>query len=175
MIYFAQVLEIVKRASHYKIVVGVNIGYGIDCHTLCVDADKLADGLEIGDKILFTGYRKSRDGIEQFYTESIFKRSFASCEECGLPLTSETCLLKHDKEAQKLIGQWKIVHKIESRGCIKLFFEKGHYVFATVAAPNQWIYPTFQKLVVDNQVELEGWRYKQCTSLIFIKKLELSI
>jgi len=173
MIYFGQVLQIVKRSTYYKIVAGVQIGYGVNCYTLRVTEDKLPDDLEVDDKILFTGRLKTRDGLEQFHTESVFKRSFPSCEECRLPLTSETCLLKHDQEAQKLIGQWRIVHKIESRGHIKLFFEKGHFVFAAVAAPNEWIYPTFEELILDDRVKLEGWRYRQSTSIMFVKKLSI--
>ena len=173
MIYFGQVLEIVERSTHYKLVAGVQIGYGVNCYILRVTKDNLPAGLEVDDKILFTGKTKSNDGIEQFHTESIFKRTYPSCEECSLPLTSNTCLLKHDQEAQKLTGQWRVVHKIDSRGHIKLFFEKGHFVFAAVAAPNQWILPTFKELVVDDQVELDGWRYRQSTSLMFIRKMSL--
>ena len=113
MIYFGQVLQINKRETYYKLVAGVQIGYGVNCYTLRVSEDNLPVDLEVGDKILFTGKTKSKDGIEQFHTESIFKRAYPSCEECSLPLTSERCLLKHGEEAQKLTGQWRVVHKIE--------------------------------------------------------------
>ena len=173
MIYFGQVLQINKRETYYKLVAGVQIGYGVNCYTLRVTEDNLPVDLEVNDKILFTGKSKSKDGIEQFHTQSIFKRAYPSCEECSLPLTSERCLLKHNAEAQKLSGQWRVVHKIESTGHIKLFFEKGHYVFAACASSNQWIHPTFQELTVDDQVELDGWRYRQSTSLMFIRKISL--
>ena len=175
MIYFGQVLRIVKRSTYHKIVAGCQIGYGVTCFNLRVTENRLAEDLEVGDKILFTGYTspRSRDGVERFYTEAVFKRYFPSCGECGLPLTSETCLLKHDREAQKLIGQWTIAYKIESRGYIKLYFEKGHFVFAAVSSPKQWIHSSFQGLARGDNVELEGWRYKQSTSLMFIKKLSI--
>jgi len=173
MIYFGQVLEIIKHETYYRIVVGTQIGYGVECYTLRVTENIFPDGLKVDDKILFTGKTKSKDGIEQFQTESIFKRAYQSCKECSLPLTSEKCFLKHDEEAQKLTGRWRVVHKIESKGNFKLFFEKGHYVFATVAIPSQWIFATFKELVINDYVELEGWRYRQSTSLMFIRKIDL--
>ena len=150
--------------------VGVECGYHVDSYTLRVANEKISK-LEVGDKIIFTGYSISRDGLEQFHVESLLKKNFASCLVCEFPLTSDTCLLKHDKEAQKLIGQWKIVHKIEAKGCIKLFFEQGHYVFAAVSSPNQWTYSVFQELNDNDQVKLQGWRYQQRTTLKFIEKI----
>lgn len=173
MIYFGQVLEITNRETYYKLVAGVQIGYGVINFILRVPEDNLPDGLKVCDKILFTGRTKSKDGIEQFHTESIFKRTYPTCDECGLPLTSEKCFLKHDVEAQKLTGEWRVVHKIESKGNIKMFFEKGHFVFAAVATPNQWMLSTFKDLALDDIVKIEGWRYRQSTSLMFVRKISL--
>ena len=170
MIFLGQVQQLVERPSYRKIVVAVECGYHVDCYTLRV-ADEKIPKLEVDDKIIFTGYLMSRDGLEQFHVESLLKKNFASCPVCEFPLTSDTCLLKHDKEAQKLLGQWKVVHKIQTKGYIKLFFEQGHYVFATVSIPKQWTYSTFQELNDNDQVKLQGWRYQQRTTLKFIEKV----
>ena len=168
MIFLGQVQQLVERQNYHKIVVAVECGYHVDCYTLRV-AENTIPKLEVGDKVIFTGYAaKNSAGMEQFHMETLIKRDFASCPVCEFPLTSNVCLLKHDKEAQKLIGQWKIVHKVQAKGCIKLFFEQGHYVFAAVALPSQWTYSTFQELHVDDQVKLEGWRFQQHTTLKFI-------
>ena len=173
MIFLGQVLQISKRDSHHKIVAGVECGYHVDNYTIRANDDKMIDDLQVGDKILFTGRFSSRDGIEQFYLESLMRRDFESCSICGLPLTSDTCLLSHNEEAQRLDGQWKVVHKVDSRGCIKLFFEKGHYVFAAVASPRMWIHTKFQELLENDFVTLDGWRYRQNTTLKFISKFRI--
>ena len=170
MIFLGQVLQLVERSGYHKIVAGVECGYHVDCYTLRITDEKMIE-LEVGDNIIFTGYSMSRDGLEQFHMESLLKKNFASCSECALPLTSDTCLLRHDKEAQKLVGQWKIVHKVEAKGCVTLFFEQGHFVFAAVSSPHQWIHSVFQGLDENDQVKLEGWRYQQRTTLKFIEKI----
>ena len=172
MIFLGQVLHLAERPNYRKIVVGVECGYHVDCYTLRVGAeDGTIPELEVGDKIIFTGYSTSRAGLEQFHVESMMKKDFVSCQVCELPLTSNTCLFKHDKEAQKLAGQWKIVHKVLSKGCIKLFFEQGRYVFAAVAPPSLWTHSVFRGLNENDQVKLEGWRFQQRTSLKFIEKI----
>lgn len=172
MIFLGQVLYLAERPNYRKIVVGVECGYHVDCYTLRVGAeDGTIPELEVGDKIIFTGYSMDRAGLEQFHVESMMKKNFVSCQVCELPLTSNTCILKHDKEAQKLVGQWKIVHKVLSKGCIKLFFEQGRFVFAAVAQPSQWTHSVFRGLNENDQVKLEGWRFQQRTSLKFIEKI----
>ena len=174
MIYLGQVLYLAERPNYRKLVIGVECGYHVDCYTLRVGAEDVAriiPELEVGDKVIFTGYAMSRAGLEQFHVESMMKRNFIACQVCELPLTSNTCLLKHDKEAQKLLGEWKIVHKMQSKGCIKLFFEQGHFVFAAVAQPNHWTHSVFRGLNENDQVKLEGWRFQQRTSLKFIEKI----
>ena len=168
MIFLGQVQRLVDRTNYHKIVVAVECGYHVDCYTLRV-AENMIPKLEVGDKVIFTGYvTKNSAGLEQFQMETLMKKNFVSCPVCEFPLTSDVCLLTHDKEAQKLIGQWKIVHKVQAKGCIKLFFEQGHYVFATVALPSQWSYLVFQELNVDDRVNLEGWRYQRHSTLKFI-------
>ena len=170
MIFLGQVQQLVERSNYLKIVVAVECGYHVDCYVLRV-AENTIPKLEVGDKIIFTGYStKNSAGLEKFHMETLIKQNFVSCPVCEFPLTSDVCLLSHDKEAQKLSGQWKIVHKVQAEGCIKLFFEQGRYVFAAVTSSTQWAYSTFQELKVDDQVKLEGWRYQQRTTLKFIAR-----
>ena len=169
MIFLGQVQQIVERSSYRKIVVAVECGYHVDCYTLRVADD--SNNLDVGDKILFTGYTTTRAGLQQFRVESLKKRNFASCPVCEFPLTSDVCLMRHDMEAQKFSGQWKIVHKVQAKGCIKLFFEQGRYVFAAVSLPNQWTYSTFQTLKDNDRVKLEGWRYQRHTTIKFVEKV----
>ena len=168
MIFLGQVQHLVERPNYLKIVVAVECGYHVDCYTFRV-AENTIPTLEVGDKVIFTGYAANNSaGLEQFKMETLVKRNFVSCPVCEFPLTSDVCLITHDKEAQKLIGQWKIVHKVVAKSGIKLFFEQGHYVFATVALPSQWTYSVFQELHVDDRVYLEGWRYQRHANLKFI-------
>ena len=168
MIFLGQVQQLVERANYNKIVVAVECGYHVDSYTMRI-ADNTMPTLKVGDKVIFTGYAmRNSAGLEQFNMETLMKKNFVSCPVCEFPLTSDVCMMKHDKEAQKLIGQWKIVHKVEGKSCIKLFFEQGHYVFATVALPCQWTYSLFQGLNVDDRVNLEGWRYQRHSTLKFI-------
>ena len=125
----------------------------------------------VGDQVLFSGYYTSKGKDKQFHLETILKHSFAQCSECHLPLTSNKCFIKHDKEAQKLDGGWRVVHKIERGGDIKVFFEKGHFVFAAVATPKLWYHDLFKKLCDNDKVSIEGWRYKQQTSIKTIFKI----
>ena len=172
MIYLGKVLEIAKRTLHYKITTAVECGYHVDCYTLRVGDSNMINDLQVGEKIIFTGRWVTKDGDEVFKTESIMKRDFLECTECGLPLSSNTCFLKHDKEAQKLSGQWTIVHKIKSGGYIKIFFGHKHYVFAAVSFSKLWIHSQFQTLAEGDFVELEGWRYKQRTTIKYVNKIE---
>ena len=81
-------------------------------------------------------------------------------------------MLKHDKEAQRLAGTWRVVHTIEKDNLIKVFFDKNNFVFAAVARPTDWYYDTFKLLKDDNIVEVEGWRYKSRTTLRYLKIVE---
>ena len=171
MTFLGQVLQIEERDLYLKIVVGVETGYNVDTYTIRLSHEKLVSDLEIGHKVLFTGYSQLRDGIEQFHVESFMKKDFTSCIKCGLPLTSYICFTKHDVEAQKLFGGWRVVHKIKSKGCVKLFFEKEHFVFAAVSSPQMWVHASFQELNDGDRVNLEGWRYRQKTTIKFIEKL----
>ena len=87
------------------------------------------------------------------------------------------CIIKHDKEAQKLEGEWNIFHRIQKSGHIKLFFLKGRYQFSTVARPINfttmcWLYEQFKSLNEGDKVKVCGWRYKTKTSINYIEKIE---
>ena len=175
MTYLGQVLKIDERERYFKVIAAVETGYNTDVYTLRVPFDKMAPDLIEGHKILFTGHSKQRDGIKQFYLESLARRDFSSCLKCGLPLTSYMCFIKHDVEAQSFDGNWTIVHKVDSNGHVKLFFEQGHFVFAAVSTPQLWVHERFLDLEVGDTARLEGWRYRQKTSLKFIEKIDFSI
>lgn len=170
--FLGVVLQVEVRDTYNKIVAGVETGYNSDCYILRVK-HTINIAVVVGDKILFTGYTMSRDGLEQFNVESFVKRDFSSCLKCGLPLTSYVCLVRHDAEAQRLFGNWKVVHKIKSKGHVKIFFEKENFVFAAVTSPKLWIHPIFLELIENDIVNLEGWRYRQRTSIKYIKKVQV--
>ena len=172
MIFLGKVLSIVERPTYHKLVVGVECGYHIECYTLRITNDRIID-LSVDDKVGFTAYSMSRDGKNQFHVESLLKINFASCDVCNLPLTSNVCLMRHDTEAQKLSGQWKVVHKIESNGCIKVFFEQGHFVFAGVSTIDRWFHSIFQNLNKYDTVTIEGWRYQRNTTFKRIHKTNI--
>ena len=175
MTFLGQVLKIDERECYYKVIVAVETGYNADVYTLRVPFNKMVPDLIVGHKVLFTGHSKQRDGIKQFHLESLIQRNFTSCTKCGFPLTSYVCLIKHDEEAQRFDGNWTIVHRVNSNGHIKLFFEQGHFVFAFISTPQLWVYGIFLDLKEGDTVRLEGWRYRQKTSIKFIENIDLSI
>ena len=173
MTFLGKVLQIEEREQYFKLVTAVETGYNTDIYILRVSFDKMISDLIVGHKILFTGQRKKRDGIEKFYLDSIQRQDYSSCLECGFPLTSYTCLIRHDAEAQRFEGNWTIVHKMISAPYIKLFFLQGsNFVFAAVSQPKKWIHEKFQQLEEGDKVRIDGWRYKQKTSVGFIEKLD---
>ena len=175
MTYLGQVLKIDEREHYFKVIVAVETGYNVDVYTLRVPFNKMVPDLIVGHRILFTGQLTQGGGIKQFRLESLVQRNFSSCLKCGFPLTSYICLIKHDAEAQMFDENWTIVHKVNSNGHIKLFFEQGHFVFASVSNPQLWVHERFLELKEGDTVRLVGWRYKQKTSLKFIEKIDLSI
>ena len=172
MMFLGKVLQIDEREQYFKTAVAVETGYNTDIYVLRIPFNKMIDGLTVGHKILFTGQRRKRDDVEKFHLESIRRQDYSSCLECGFPLSSFICLIRHDKEAQKFHGTWKIVHKMLSPPYIKMFFLQGsNFVFAAVSQPKQWIHEKFEQLEEGDTVKVEGWRYKTKTSIGFIEKL----
>ena len=172
MMLQGEVLFLINRQSYYKVVIGVETGYNVDLYTTRIKDFLIIKDLLVGDKVLFTGYTISKEGSTQFHLDSIVKRTFDSCLECELPLTSNQCIIQHDKEAQKLEGEWTVVHKRESDGNIKIFFEQHHFVFAAVSTATHWYHILFADLQDGDIVTVKGWRYKQRTSIKLIDKLE---
>ena len=165
-------MQIEDRESYFKVVAAVETGYNVDVYILRVSFNMMPADLATRQKVLFTGQYKKREGIEQFQLESLKPINFSSCLKCGYPLTSYICFIKHDQEAQKFEGNWKIVHKIAAQGVVKLYFLQGTFCFAAVSKPGMWIHSKFLQLEEEDYVTLAGWRYKRKTSIKFIEKVE---
>ena len=167
--YLGQILLLQEREHNIKLIIGVERGYETQYIPIRTKNKMMLHGLKERDKVAFTGIVIRRDKKSVFELESIIQKDFESCNVCDLPKTSTRCISKHDKEAQRLQGQWTIVHKIENETCIKIFFDKANFVFAAVATPAHWFHHIFKNLLIGDEVELEGWRYKTRTSLRYLK------
>ena len=167
-----EVLNKIQKKSYFKLFIGVETGYNIDFYTIRVRNYHTIKDLDVGDQVLFSGHYITKRNIRQFKLDFIRKQTFIQCVVCHIPLTSNACFIKHDKEAQKICGEWRVVHKIQRDGCIKVFFEKKNFVFAAVATSKCWFYPLFKKLKDNVEVVIRGWRYKQktCIKTIYMKK-----
>ena len=163
--FLGQLLHREEKRSYCKYVVGVETGYHVDLFTIRIRNYHNVNELSVGDQVLFSGKYVTKKNFRQFQLHFITVHPFRQCPECLIPLTSTECFIKHDKEAQKLIGQWKVVHKFQRDGNINIFFEKEHFVFAAVAFPSQWFYDIFVELNDNDNVILEGWRYKDKTCI----------
>ena len=172
MTFLGEVMQIEERENYFKVITAVETGYNVDVYTLRVSFDIIPSNLSVRHKVLFTGQYRKRDGIEQFRLESIKQINFLSCLKCGYPLTSYVCFIKHDQEAQRFDGKWKIVHKMVTQGVVKLFFLQGTFCFAAVSKPSMWVHSKFLMLEENDFVLLEGWRYQRKTSIKFIEKVE---
>ena len=177
MAFLGRILQVDERETYYKTAIGVETGYNTDVYTIRILLGMLEVKPSVGDQVIFTGHRKISHGKSEFSLDSIKYQEFTSCIECGFPLTSFTCLIKHDKEAQKFDGRWIIFHKLERNGNIKMFFLKENFMFGAVAQPKEyvtlyWLYSKFMNLQEGDRVNLRGWRYKHKTAISFIEKLE---
>ena len=177
MAFLGRILQIDDRENHYKTVIGVETGYNTDVYSIRIPLTMVDRRPLVKEQVLFTGRESRTEEASLFRLESIRFTEFSSCLECGFPLTSEMCIIKHDKEAQKLEGEWNIFHRIQKSGHIKLFFLKGRYQFSTVARPINfttmcWLYEQFKSLNEGDKVKVCGWRYKTKTSINYIEKIE---
>lgn len=170
-----ELLHKVQKKTYLKLIVGVETGYNVDFYTIRVRDPLTIKDICLSDQVLFSGQYIWKRNISQFQLHFIIKHSFRQCSECDLPLTSNTCVIRHDREAQKLNGEWRVVHKIQRDGNIKVFFEKSHFVFAAVATPEHWYHSLFKKLSNNDNVSISGWRYKQKTSIKTISKNPINI
>ena len=170
--YLGQIIRLQPRDEYIKAVIGAEVGYETRYVVVRTPNKLLFADLQEGDQVIYTGYNIEKDTKLIFKLDSIAKKSFESCPECNLPKTEKNCMLKHDKEAQKLAGTWKVVHKIEKDNLIKIFFDKSNFVFAAVARPTDWYYDIFKILKNDDIADLEGWRYKSRTTLRYLKIVE---
>ena len=169
--FLGQVVRLQTRDEYIKAVIATEVGYETR-YIVARTPHKIFNDLKEGDQVLFTGFNIEKDGKYFFKLESIVKKAFESCPECDLPKVAEECVLKHDKEAQRLTGMWKVVHTIKKDNLIKVFFDKSNFVFAAIARPADWFYDIFQELKDENIVEVEGWKYKSRTNLRYFKIVE---
>ena len=177
MIFLGRILLVDDRDGYYKTAIGVETGYTTDVYIIRIPHDKIERRPVINDQVIFTGIEGRSFDKSMFILESIKYSEYTSCLECGFPMTSPICMIKHDKEAQKLDGEWIIFHRIEKNGHIKLFFQQNRLTFGTVAQPRdfttlRWLYDKFKDLKEGDKVSIRGWRYKTRTSLSFIEKIE---
>lgn len=162
-------LQKTYKETYVKVILGVETGYNINLYTIRTANHLMFDNINVEDQVLFSGqFIPKRNSFTLFF---IMKHTFRQCPECLIPLTSDLCFIKHDKEAQKLEGQWRVVHKLYRDENFKVWFEKGHFVFGAVATPKHWYYKLFRKLKDNDTVTIGGWRYRQRTS---IKSIMLS-
>ena len=170
--YLGRIIRLQLRDEYIKATIGAEVGYETKYVIVRTPNKLMFDGLEERDQVIYTGYNIQKDNKIIFKLESIIKRNFEACAECELPKTAKKCLLNHSKkEAQKLDGTWKVVHKIVNDSTIKIFFDKCNFVFAGVATPQHWYHDIFNDLAVGEMVEVEGWRYKAKTSLRYLKRV----
>ena len=163
--FLGQLLHREQKKTYYKLIVGVETGYNVDFYTIRIRNYHNVKELCVGDQILFSGQYVTKRNLRQFQLHFITVHPFRQCSECLIPLTSNECFIKHDKEAQKLNGEWKVVHKFQRDGNINVFFEKDHFVFAAVATPSHWFYELFIKFADNDNVIVDGWRYKDKTCI----------
>jgi len=177
MTFLGRILQVDDRDTYYKTAIGVETGYSTDVYTIRIALIKIASRPSVDEKVIFTGFEGITDDKSEFILESIRFTEFSSCLECDFPLVSETCLIRHEKEARKLEGEWIIFHKIERNGNIKVFFQKGRLTFGTVAqtkdyATMRWLYSRFKELKEGDKVKVRGWRYRARTSISFLERIE---
>ena len=177
MIFLGRILQVDDRDEYYKTAIGVETGYTTDVYIIRISHNKIERRPAINDQVVFTGVEGRSVDKSIFALESIKFTEYSSCLECGFPMNSPICMIRHDKEAQKLDGDWIIFHRIEKNGYIKLFFQRNRLTFGTVAQPRDfitlsWLYNKFKDLKEGDKVIVRGWRYKTRTSLSFIEKIE---
>ena len=179
MIFLGRILQVDDRERYYKTAIGVETGYSTDVYTIRIPHDKIERRPQVDEKVIFSGieWRSTELDRGEFVLESIRFKEFSSCVECGFALVSPTCMIRHDKEAQKLDGEWTIFHRIEKNEHIKLFFQRDRLTFGTVAQPRDyttlhWLYSRFKDLKEGDKVKVRGWRYKTRTSISFLEKIE---
>ena len=90
--------DVCKLEKYTRLVICVEVGFQSNIYLLRVKSEKLTEDFEVGASVLVTGKYVSSDDCKRFHLDSISKFQFKSCPTCKLPLTSEECLVNHDKE-----------------------------------------------------------------------------
>ena len=177
MTFLGRIVQVEDRENHFKAAIGVETGYGTDVYTVRIPHNMLIRKPPVEQQVIFTGQEYRNDNSSDFKLETIVFTEYSTCLECGFPLVSSTCMIKHDVEAQKLDGDWTIFHRIEKNGHIKLFFQKGRLTFGIVIRPinyttMKWLYDRFKDLKEGDNVRIRGWRYKTKTSIYYIENID---
>ncbi len=158
--------------AHTRLVICVETGFQSNIYLLRVKSEKLTENFEVGASVLVTGKYVTSDGCKRFHLDSISKFQFKSCPVCKLPLTSEECLMSHDKEITRVTGQWEILNKYYSRSCIELFLTKDKMVFSVKVSSDYWLYSEVDIMCRGDLVHIDAWREKDKSRLIFCRKVD---
>ena len=159
--YFGEVVKKSEKTLYTKVVIAVETGYHTRMFIIRTKKLKLTKPVYVGDRVIFSGSNIAGS----FVLESLQKHAFRSCDKCGLNLSTRKCIIKHDKEAQKVEGIWQVLDIIASDNGIKAFFGVEDYVIAAVALNKCWYYSVFEDLIKGDMVRLKGWRYRNITTL----------
>ena len=141
--------------SHAKTLLAVEVGYDLTyypCHNRTVTLSK-------GQKVMFTGEWSG----EMFNLKDLIPKTFESCSTCLKPLTSKQCTLKHNSEARKITGVWKVVYKRQDKRHSRLFLEQKRFTFAVTTFPGERHYKLFRKIKITDHVRVSGWLRERLT------------
>ena len=155
-----------------RLVICVETGFQSNIYLLRVKSEKLLEDFEVGASVLVTGKYVTMDDCKRFHLDSISKFEFKSCPKCKLPLTSEECLMNHDKEITRVTGQWDILNKYYSRSCIELFLHRRGMVFSVSVPSNFWLYSKIDNMCPGDLVDIDAWREKDKSKLMFCRKAD---
>ena len=164
--------DVCKLEKYTRLVICVEVGFQSNIYLLRVKSEKLTEDFEVGASVLVTGKYVSSDDCKRFHLDSISKFQFKSCPTCKLPLTSEECLVNHDKEITRVTGQWEILNKYYSRSCIELFLTMDNMIFSVKVSSDYWLYSEVDNMCRGDLVQIDAWREKDKSKLMFCRKVD---
>ena len=80
-------------------------------------------------------------------------------------MTSNSCIIDHTPEVEKLAGQWVLRFKVNSKNGLKFFFEQGNFILPLVSTTDCWYFDILKDLKAGDQVKMNGWRTQTYTDL----------
>ena len=164
--------DVCALETQTRLVICVETGFQSNIYILKAKSEKLLEDFEVGASVLVTGNYVTRDGCKRFHLDSISKFDFKSCATCKLPLTSEECLMNHDKEITRVTGQWEILNKSYSRSCIELFLHKNGMVFSVSVSSGFWLYSKIDNMCRGDIISIDAWRERDKSKLMFCQKAD---